>query len=364
METMDIDDGEEIHIINTYKNMSLIKPSNNILFPFDDDKYFKLQFIYPKLFDITNTWFDRLQTKVDSLVNQKLELAKEEIKPLEAFLFPPSEIYKHLSERVHIRNHMFSIKIDIRDSVKGEIITELDLETISLNAPNTYYDKERTPSMVMFIKGVYCCAILTKMGSVNLVGGYTTNEVKYTLINLIHTLDAALKKCGKECIIDISSIKLCNMAVSTAIPIAKIDNYHMADKLTRLEIPYTYDPDYQDAIIINPFPLTYSSAYVRIFPTGGMFSYGFKSLVEVNVVLCIIVSICSEFFRYQKYSPKEYSEWLTNVTEKWKNLEEMKMRKREENLNQREIEKNKKYNIINPLIQSSQEEEEEEDVPY
>ena len=335
---MDMED-----MIDAYRNMNLIKPSSNSLFPFDDNEYFKLDVEYPHLFTITNNMFQKLHQKIDIITNQKIEKAKKEIQSIKSYLLPPSDIYMHLKEKVQVRNHMFSIKIDIRDTFTNQPIKEIDMERISANAPNTYYDKDRTPSMVMFIKGVYCCAILTKMGSVNLVGGYTLNEVKYTLIKLISTLQEALVKCDIQTTIDIASIKLCNMAVSTAIPIAKIDNYHMSRKLTRLGIPYEYNPDYQDAIIINPFPLTYPSAYVRIFPTGGMFSYGFKSLTEINIILCMITSICSEFFRYQSYNERDYSQWLVNVSEKWKNLEEMKMRRREENLREREKSKNNKY---------------------
>lgn len=358
------EDKKEDDIIQQYKNMNLIVPSNNLLFPFDDDKYYRLEQELPELYIKTNSWFQKLQDQVDGCVAQKLENVKKEIEPYSHLLFPPSEIYRHLTQKVYVRNHMFSIKIDVKDLTTGDMLQELDLENISIHAPNTYYDKDKTPSMVMFIEDVYCCAILTKLGSVNLVGGYTTNEVKFTLIRLIDILGSALKGCGHNCKIDISSIKLCNMAVSTAIPIAKIDNYHMTQKLTKYDINYEYDPDYQDAIIINPFPLTYPSAYVRIFPSGGMFSYGFKSLVEVNVVLCIIISLCSEFFRYQTYSEKEYNEWLTKITEKWKNLEEMKMRRRKDNLKEREKAKNNKYEShsssyipIGPNIKVKEEEE-------
>ena len=126
----------------------------------------------------------------------------------------------------------------------------------------------------------------------------------------------------------INSLELHNMAVSTSIPLAKIDIYNATSLLEYYEIPFKYTPENHDLLTITPFPKTFPSVNIRIFPSGGIFSYGFKSFTEINLIMGVFGSLITDFIRKQPCNQNLLNEWRLINLNNWKNQELNKIKRR------------------------------------
>ena len=272
--------------------------------------------------------FDNLKKKINDRDKKLIAEAEEECNKLHSRLLSLERIQSLFPEKLFVRNHMYCIKIKLESLDGTSLPNVIDLKELSEHTENAFYSKKKTPSMVLFADNVYCCAILTKKGNINLVGGYTENEIKYTLIKFLTMIQDSYQISYKNSELIINSLELHNMAVSTSIPLAKIDIYNATSLLEYYEIPFKYTPENHDLLTITPFPKTFPSVNIRIFPSGGIFSYGFKSFTEINLIMGVFGSLITDFIRKQPCNQNLLNEWRLINLNNWKNQELNKIKRR------------------------------------
>lgn len=313
--------------LSDYLNFKLIGESKGIIHPFNSDCLNEMKISIPEIFNMVELKFkeNEISSKeLKYLVNK----ADDECFKLRPILLNPSEITSVFPETLLIRNHMYCINIIVYDRDNDTEIDEISLEDLSKYTHNAFYSKQKTPSMVMFTDELFCCAILTKKRNINLVGGYTVDEVKYTLIKFINSIQHAFKETGRNYEIKINSLKLHNIAASTSIPISKIDIYGTTGFLKAYKIPFKYTPETHDLLTVKLFPKSFPSINIRVFPSGGIFCFGFKSTEEINIVMSVFASIIKTFIRSDNIFGITYKEWKENNIAHWKIQEKNKLKKR------------------------------------
>ncbi len=252
----------------------------------------------------------------------------EEMKHADDILLPVEEIKSILTEKLMIRNHMHCIHLNITDIKTQKKIKVIDLEQITSVIENANYDKETTPSVVMFADPVYCCGILTKKCTINLVGGAGIDEIKFSILKFLTSLAQGFKQLKQEATIKIGSIKRHNMAVSTSIPLCKIDTLNATSLLHIYQVNHIYISEDEETLRIRPLKSSLPSVFGRVFQKGGIFLYGMRSEMEVNLSICIIISFLHDYLRYNRDPGTTIENWREEKDKSRKLHEENKARKR------------------------------------
>jgi TATA-box binding protein (TBP) (component of TFIID and TFIIIB) len=309
--------------IKKYENAEII--NLNGLVDVNETKS-RLQYIcelYPDIAEKVNKSFNDLHDRRKTSIYNTIQKINDELESKKHLFKSVEEINQIFEEKIYIRNHMYCIKIKIPDE------NDLDLEHMSSIAKGAYYSKKKTPSMILFADDVFCCAILTKKGNINLVGGCTEEEIRYTLIQFLKSIEMALQSMSNlPYSIEISSIELHNMVISASLPLTGINLFNLTEYLPSCGISYRYIPENHDILTIKPLPLTKPSIFVRIFPTGGMFSFGFGSLEEINIVMSYIASIIIPYTVRRPCTPLDLQEWRLCLKASWARQKQNKIKRR------------------------------------
>ncbi len=242
-------------------------------------------------------------------------------------ILPETVIKRMFPSPVYIRNHLYTCETNI--IWKGNKIT-LPLKKLTQIIPNAYFEKKKTPSMVVFDDNVFCAIIFTYNGKINLVGGYSETEIKYFLISFLALLNAAVKVLFPGAYVDFVTAELSNKVVSTKLPLRKFDAFNAAPYLRKLGVSFSYIPDWQNKLTIYPFPVTGPSISVRFYASGGMICSGIRADHEATATFQFIATLTENFIRYRPNSDDEESlkQWIDNLNEKWRKDEHAKIRKR------------------------------------
>lgn len=276
--------------------------------------------------------FNCLNLRIVERQNKKLtELAKN-IHNISHLFLDDETILNAFPEKLFVRNHMFSVKISIIDNNTKQALNEINLQELSENTENAFFCLKKTPSMVLFSNKVFCCAILTKKGNINLVGGYSEDEIKYTLTYFLTKIKNAYNDQGKDVTIQINTLDLHNMAISTSIPFTKIDIFNATTLLKEKQIPFKYVPELNDLLTIKPFPITFPSVNIRIFPSGGIFSFGFKSHFEIKLIMSIFICLINPYLRKKDFTTQQLQDWRHNNFNNWKQQEKNKIKRRKKKI--------------------------------
>lgn len=318
--------------IDAYFHQEIIKTSKSITAPFDVKQLYNLKNKYEWIYNKIEIAFNELQERTKERLDTEKKELQYELERISDILLTPEEVSEFFSEKLYVRNHMYCVKIDIYNIETKKRLDVIDLEKLSTHAEGAYYSRLKTPSMILFTDEVFCCAILTKKGNINLVGGYTEDEIKYTLLKFFIELETSIPKLYPSSIIQINSIELHNMAVSTSLPLTKIDIYNATTMLENKGVSFRYLPDNHDILTIKPFHDKRKSIYVRIFPSGGAFSFGYKSKEEIIITMVFIASLLKQYIRKMKYTNNDLIEWRKKILMNWKLQESNKKKRRTKKL--------------------------------
>lgn len=314
--------------MSCYQNLPLLQRSKSLRDPFNLNKLNKINKEFDLISQKVNICFDNLNKKISYESDLTIKNFETELNSNRHLFLPPKEVINIYPEKLYIRNHMYCVKIKVFDLDTNTFLDVINLEELSKKVDGAYYSKKKTPSMVLFAKDVFCCAILTKKGNINLVGGYTEEEIKYTLIKFLGLIEMGFKACSININLTIDSLELHNMAISTSIPLSKIDIYNLTTSLESNKISFRYMPEIHDILTIKPSPISRPSIYIRIFPSGGIFSFGFKTKTEINIIMSFIASLIKNFIRIDKHNFKNIEDWRKNNNQNWLNQEKNKENRR------------------------------------
>lgn len=317
-------------VLFSYNTLNILKNNITILEPVERN-FLKVNNIDNVIINSVQESFSILDKHLES---RDLKNINNEILSYNNKLLKCKEIESFYSENVYVRNHMYCVKINISLD-NGPILNDIDLEFLSNNIIGAYYCKKKTPSMMIFDDEIFCCAVLTRKGNINIVGGNTQCEVKYVLIKFLCDIYKAYSKLSKNIKISSSSVELFNIAISTCIPLTKIDILNATSYLQEYNISFKYIPELHNILIVKPLQKSNPSVYVRIFPSGGIFSFGYKSLKEINIVMGFIASVIKPHSRQiSPLTSNALSIWRINNRKNWELQEANKKKRREKKLKQ------------------------------
>lgn len=353
-------------ILQQYTEHAFAEESTSLTKPFNIEMYNAMEYSHPEIFKLLGTQFETLFHDIQNKRQHTIEVISKEIAQHDVSLLSPQEIRSYITEKVYIRNYMFCVEIEIvytslstGNTVK---VTEIDLDKINTFIKSAYYSKDKTPSMVIFIDEVFCCAILTKNGSINVVGGYSIPEIKFTLIHILQTVVDAHSHLPdvSNVKVNIKSINLYNMTISTSLPFCAIDIYNATSYLSSKRISYDLVAERFYILKIKPLKTYASSIHIRVFPTGGIVGYGFKSYDEINIAFGVVISMIKDFIRKTSYTILELQAKREEIIESWKNQELTKLNDRGKKISEWESKKNKHTQESSSLDIIHKEGEEEE----
>lgn len=280
--------------------------------------------------------YPRIAKEVDeqfAFVNLNMVLSKEELyrnihSNLQRYpgLCLPSNVSSILHSKFYIRNHMFSVDIEIvKDGTRSKV--NIPVDKLYLYTECAYFSSERTPSMILFVNNSTSTGIFTRGGKMNLVGGYTQFEVKYALIMFLGRIEDGIRRYYKSDDVAVSLVHICleNYVVSSRLPYSSIDTYHAAVYAVDKHIPKSYVPEYCNLLNIRPFTEAAPSVHIRIFPTGGVIITGCRSLFEISIAVQFLAAVIEKYIR-SKNSLEANGEVLLA---QWQRDERAKMYKKE-----------------------------------
>ncbi len=313
-----------------FENLNIIKRAERLLEPFNEQLYDKVCAENSELTQVIQTFYNQCRETVDQRgVKFMVDVAKD-LDALGIKIFSKNEVLDFFDgEPIFIRNYMYSLRLTAK--IEGKSF-DFPLEELSCLIPNAFFDsKKAPPSMVMFLPGTFCAAIVTKTGVVNFVGGYTDKETKFALIKYISCISEAMRELYCNCTIEVGPLSLYNIAMTTKLSCRKIDLFHAADGLKTKSITRMYVPEDSDLLTVVPFKIAASSIIIRFYPTGGVYCAGMKSGQELLVCVYFLASIIAEFTRVNpKYSgEKGRHEWNEFIRKERIKQENNKMRRRE-----------------------------------
>ena len=328
--------------LRRYTYESVLAEGSHCVIDFDKELCAKAYNLYPHIAEQVDNQFGYINLNMLLTRDQMYAAIDKDINTYTGF-----KIARNASSIVnnsfYIRNHMFSVDICILDEEGKEV--DIPIEKLYLYTECAYYSKKRTPSMVLFVDHSTSTGIFTRGGKINLVGGYTQNEVKYALNMFLGRIESGIRKLYSKpsLMLTIKDTRLENYVVSSKIPYSKIDIYNTSKYLDTLGIPKIFVPEHCNLLNIRPFPTSVPSIHIRVFPTGGIVLAGCKSVYEISITVQFLIGVIEKFIveKWPKVGTKEaaFIHWSNERETKTYKRELVKLKQMQKKRSQWELHK-------------------------
>lgn len=275
---------------NVFSYENVVAEGSHCVIDFDPGLYAEARNLYPLVASQIDCQFSYINLNMILTKKHLYESAKKDLENYTGFNVT-NNVFSAIHNKFYIRNHMFSVDVCVADKNTG-VSVAIPIEELYLHTESAFYSKKRTPSMVLFVDHSTSTGIFTRGGKINLVGGYTQDEVKYALCMFLGRIEAGIRKLFRNDDLQLSILdtKLENYVVSSKIPYAKIDIYGASKYLDSVGVTKIYTPEHHNLLNIIPFPWSAPSIHVRVFPTGGIIVAGCKTIYEISIATQFLVS--------------------------------------------------------------------------